>query len=157
MLMNPSTEGDLCIPGKEPVIAPGIRGIWFDKPDGIYIAFVHSTIPGKGNLTRMLNNLPKDRKIVFTTVVSALLATILTRRGYVERWFENDGDSWSGMVLDPTLSKTRYYVINGRPTPTEHMDASEEHGEIVVSKLFWCPAAINTYGCAQILPDRKKP
>lgn len=38
--------------------------------------------PGRGDVARYLDSLPKNRRVVFPTVISALLRGMLQRRGF---------------------------------------------------------------------------
>ena len=81
-LANPSREGDSWRPGDEPLIAEGVRGVWFDKPDAVYLTFLYAVRPGSGDVGRMLDNLPKDRKVIVPTVLSGRLDGMLRRRNF---------------------------------------------------------------------------
>jgi hypothetical protein len=69
-------------PGQEPLVAPGVRAIMFDVPEGIYVPFVMAASQGAGDVGRWLDGLPPDRRIVFPSVLSARLRGMLQRRGY---------------------------------------------------------------------------
>lgn len=76
--------GTPCTPGKEPILAPGVRGFLFDRPDAIYIPVIYAEKEKAGNVSKYLDSLPKDRNVVFCTVVSSDLREMLTRRGYTK-------------------------------------------------------------------------
>jgi hypothetical protein len=80
--MQFSTEGDVITPGEEPQLAPGVRGIAFDTPTGIYIPLVRAEQRGAGAVSRFLDSLPKDRRVVFPCVISRRLGEMLLRRGF---------------------------------------------------------------------------
>jgi len=80
MILNWSKEGEPLIPGQEPVLANGVRGCAFDMPNGIYIPMIAADKPGSGDVGRFLDALPKDRRVVFPTVISQELAASLPRR-----------------------------------------------------------------------------
>lgn len=104
MLRNPSTEGDVVDFADIPEIADGVHGMWFDKPDGVYVVEVHSAEPGKGNVGRMLDrDLPTGRRVVFSSVLSVVLRGMLKRRGFVEvSLFDEDfGEPYDAMVREP--------------------------------------------------------
>lgn len=83
--MNRSQEiGDLIMPGAEPEIAPGVRGVVFDTGNGIYVPLVSAERPGSGDVAKWLDGLPRDRRVVFPNVISARLAEMLRKRGFVE-------------------------------------------------------------------------
>jgi hypothetical protein len=77
-------------------LGPGIFGLAFEHPEGIYISLIVSEAPGQGNAGAFLDSLPTDRRIVFPVVVSDVLAGMLERRGFTltYEW----SDSWYEMV-----------------------------------------------------------
>jgi len=77
-------EGELFMPGEEPLVAPGVRALVFDTPRGIYIPMIIAEREGAGDVARYLDALPKDRRVVFPTVISARLRGMLERRGFRE-------------------------------------------------------------------------
>ena len=91
-LRNPSVEGEELIIGQEPEIADGVIGTWFDTPDGIWIPIVAAKNPGNGDVAKMLNDLPTNRKIVFPTVISSILRSMLLRRGFEETVVGHDSE-----------------------------------------------------------------
>ena len=107
VLKNPSTEGDSYDFSSEPEIWPGVHGIWFDRPDGIYFAMVMAKVRGNGDVGRMLDALPRERKVVFTNVMSPILMGMLERRGFVQKqvWLYDpemdDSDLTEAMVREP--------------------------------------------------------
>jgi hypothetical protein len=76
--------GDFFTPGAEPIVSPGVRAIVFDVPDGIYIPWIHAEHEGGGDVGRYLDGLPRDRRIVFPTVMNQRLVGMLERRGFVQ-------------------------------------------------------------------------
>lgn len=72
------------MPGEEPLVAPGVRAMVFDTPEGIYIPMIIADREGSGDVGRYLDSLPKDRRLVFPTVISARLRGMLERRGFRE-------------------------------------------------------------------------
>lgn len=72
--------------GKEPELAPGVRGVRFDTPQGIYIPLIVADDPGSGAVGAYLDSLPRDQRIVFATVVSERLGEMLLRRGFRPGW-----------------------------------------------------------------------
>lgn len=81
-----SKVGEPIVPGQEPEIAPGVHGTAFDMFDGIYIPLVRATQEGNGDVSRFLDALPRDRRVVFPNVVSDKLRAMLERRGFVATW-----------------------------------------------------------------------
>lgn len=78
--------GDTFTPGQEPELAPGVRGIRFETPQGIYIPLITAEAPGSGAVSAYLDTLPRDQRIVFATVISEQLAEMLYRRGFRPGW-----------------------------------------------------------------------
>lgn len=78
------SKGAVIEMGQEPVLAPGVRGVLFDEDDGIWIAMIRAEKPGSGDVSRYLDALPEDRRVVFSNVLSERLSQMLVRRGYVE-------------------------------------------------------------------------
>lgn len=102
-LTNSSQEGDLISPADVPVIWPGVQGIWFDQPEGIYVASVIAIREGSGDVGRMIDSMPADRRIVFTTVISARLEGMLERRGYKEETEYYEGEPYGVWVRPPKV------------------------------------------------------
>lgn len=50
--------------------------------EAIIVPNVVSSDPGKGNVGRWLDTLPRDKPVIFLTVVSARMRGMLVRRGY---------------------------------------------------------------------------
>jgi hypothetical protein len=72
---------------------PHVSGFMFDNGvQGIYVPLVVSEDPGKGHVGAFLDALPKDRRVVFSTVVNAVLAGMLTRRGFIPTQEEHEGE-----------------------------------------------------------------
>lgn len=67
----------------EEELALGVWGHRFDTPDGIYIPVINAIRPGSGEVGRFLDSLPRDRRVVFPTVLSERLRGMLERRGFV--------------------------------------------------------------------------
>lgn len=104
-LRNPSTEGDDLTPGQEPVIADGVRGVWFDMPDGIWMPLVVAERPGSGDVGRMLDSLPRDRRVVVPGVIKHKLEGMLRRRGFAERPEEEAWIRESAASVEPKDEK----------------------------------------------------
>lgn len=68
-------------------VARGVLADIHDTPHGLYIPLVQAEIPGNGDVSRWLDSLPGDRRIVFPTVLSRRLEGMLARRGYA-LWLE---------------------------------------------------------------------
>ena len=95
-----SKVGELYVPGEEPQIAPGVRGIVFDMLDGLYLPLILAEREGAGDVGRFLDALPKDRRIVFPNVVSQRLLGMLQRRGYRSSWDpEGECEVWERPAL----------------------------------------------------------
>jgi hypothetical protein len=76
-------------------IGPGVNGYLFDLGEqGLYIPFIEAQNPGSGDVARYLDNLPRDRRIVFPTVLSPRLLGMLKRRGFTDgyEWAEEFGE-----------------------------------------------------------------
>ena len=87
-------EGELFFPGQEPDLAPGVKGILFDTPEGIYIPLVAAKTPGSGAVSAWLDTLPRDRRVVFPNVLNGKLHAMLKRRGFRE------SEEWDPMSED---------------------------------------------------------
>lgn len=76
-------------------LAPGVRGYTVDMGEqGLYIPLIDAEAPGSGDVGRYLDSLPKDRRVVVPNVISARLAGMLDRRGFVvvQEWAEQFGE-----------------------------------------------------------------
>ncbi len=78
------THAEASIAMGEELLAPGVYGHLFDRPDGIYIPSISAANPGNGDVGRFLDSLPKDRAVKFVTVMSPVLRGMLQRRGFVD-------------------------------------------------------------------------
>lgn len=68
-----------------PLVAPGVRADVHDTPDGLYIPLVSADNPGSGEVAAWLDALPRDRRVVFPSVINPRLVEMLRRRGFEER------------------------------------------------------------------------
>lgn len=68
----------------EELLAAGVYGSRFDTPEGIYLPVISAARPGTGDVGRFLDALPKDRRVVFPTVMSPILRGMLLRRGFAD-------------------------------------------------------------------------
>lgn len=75
----------------------------------IYVPVVLMPRPGMGDGGRFLDALPGDRTIVFPCVVSAVLAGMLERRGFVLtwEWSEQYQEALECYIRFPTRRPTR--------------------------------------------------
>ena len=76
------------------LLAKGVEGYTMENNDTLYIPLIHSRVPGDGNVGRYIDSLPRDRRVVFPTVVNAVLAGMLERRGFTltHEWAEEVGE-----------------------------------------------------------------
>lgn len=81
-LMGATQIGTVMSVGEEPLLGPGVRGVLFDRPDGVFIPSIYAEKEGSGDVGRYIDSLPKDRRVVFSTVLSPRLRGMLLRRGY---------------------------------------------------------------------------
>ncbi len=68
--------------GALPEIAPGVKAVVVEDTDGFYVPVISAENPGSGDVSRFLDALPRDVRIVFSTVLSPKLAEMLQRRGF---------------------------------------------------------------------------
>ena len=103
-LRGASKIGGLLKIGQEPILAPGVRGILFDEPDGVTVTAVFAEKEGDGAVSAWLDGLPKDRQVTFTTVLNPRLGGMLARRGY-EPILLHDPDygTYDGMRREPSV------------------------------------------------------
>lgn len=50
--------------------------------EGLYVPLINAEQPGQGAVGRYLDSLPRDQRVVFPNVLSAVLAGMLHRRGF---------------------------------------------------------------------------
>ena len=79
-----ATPTETFTPGQEPLVAPGVRALVFDTDKGLYIPFIAAERQGEGDVGRYLDALPRDRRVVFPSVISRRLMGMLERRGFTE-------------------------------------------------------------------------
>lgn len=102
-LRGSSKEGEPFYPGQEPVLAEGVRGLLMDEDSGVFIPAIYAEQPGMGDVARFLDALPKDRRIVFPTVLSGKLRAMLLKRGYENKIVVDPRiGSYEAMVRDPS-------------------------------------------------------
>lgn len=90
--------------GQEPILAPGVRGVLFDEPDGVTVTTVFAEKEGSGAVGAWLDGLPKDRRVTFTTVLSSRLGGMLVRRGYKPVLLEHpEVGTYDGMCREPSV------------------------------------------------------
>jgi hypothetical protein len=70
-------------PGQEPEIAPGVHGYLIEEDNVLWIPVIWAQTPGQGDVGRFLDGLPRDKTVRFPTVLSAQLAIMLGRRGFL--------------------------------------------------------------------------
>ena len=62
---------------------------------------VFSDRPGEGNMGKFLDSLPRDRRVVFPTVVNSVLEGMLARRGFARGTEVYQGDLYEIMERLP--------------------------------------------------------
>lgn len=107
-------------------LAEGVRGFAFDTVNGIYITAIHADKIGSRHVSKFLDSLPRDKRIVFPVVVSPRLRAMLIRRGYVERWEIGEPYQDDIPVMErradtekPLATGARYYDREGNPLEPE--------------------------------------
>lgn len=76
-----SERGDI-LTGRER-LADGVFGYCLETDRGLYVPWIMAEREGSGDVGRYLDSLPTDRRVVFPTILSARLAAMLGRRGFV--------------------------------------------------------------------------
>lgn len=72
-------------------LAPGVLGYTCDTPDGLYVPFISAEQPGNGDVSRYLDSLTRERRVVSPNVISKRLAEMLIRRGFTPVVEEAEG------------------------------------------------------------------
>jgi hypothetical protein len=115
----------LAAPMKEPRLAQGVRGWAFNTNNGIYITAIRAEEPGSGHVSRFLDMLPVNQRVVFPVVISPKLRAMLDRRGFVEKWEIGEPYHDDVPVMErrpeepPTLTGPRYYDRLGNKISSE--------------------------------------
>lgn len=116
----------LAAPMKEPLLAEGVRGFAFNTNNGIYLTAIRAETPGSGKVSKFLDALPLDKRVVFPVVVSPKLRGMLLRRGFTEKWevgepYQDDVPVMERRPDDggPSLTGPRYYDRNGNKLTAE--------------------------------------
>lgn len=92
--------------GKEPVLGAGVRGVQVFLNHGIYIPAIRAETPGRGDVGRFLDGLPKGCRVVFPAVISAILEGMLRRRGFTEvTYVDGSGHVQVDMVRVPFFER----------------------------------------------------
>lgn len=120
-------EGELALSVLgEPRLAKGVRGFAFNTPDGIYITAIRAEKPGSGHVSKFLDGLPRNQRVVFPVVVSTKLRAMLLRRGYAEKWEIGEPNQDDVPVMERRSdderaepSGARYYDREGRRLSAE--------------------------------------
>ncbi len=75
-------------------LADGVFGYTVEDGDSVYIPILWSENPEQGNVSRYLDSLPTDRRVVFPSVISGRLRGALERRGFVveTEWSDEIGE-----------------------------------------------------------------
>jgi hypothetical protein len=68
------------------MLAPGVYGYAIECERGLYIPWIAAESEGSGIVGKFLDELPRDRRVVFPTVLSDRLAGMLLRRGFIPSW-----------------------------------------------------------------------
>lgn len=63
-------------------LGPGVYGRLYHVGEAVIIPTVASNDPGKGNVARWLDTLPRDKPVIFLTVINTKLRGMLLRRGF---------------------------------------------------------------------------
>ena len=66
-----------------PVLGEGVRGYTVEADGALYIPVIVAEDPGRGDVGRYLDSLPRDRVVRVPTVTSDVLEGMLRRRGFV--------------------------------------------------------------------------
>lgn len=116
----------LTAPMNEPRLTEGVRGFAFNTNNGIYVTAIRAEEPGKGHVSKFLDGLPTDRRVVFPVVISNKLRAMLVRRGFEEKWeigepYQDDVPVFERRPRDggPTLMGPRYYDRLGNRLTSE--------------------------------------
>lgn len=82
--------------------------------------------------------------------------TLVSHHGLAEaRRTLPDPTNWCDECRAQAKTKVRHFVIQtGRASPTEYLDAAEEHGEVIQAKLHPCQRGIDVYGIVEL---KRKP
>jgi hypothetical protein len=64
-------------------IAPGLNGFMQERGNTLHVVAVISIEPGKGNLTRFLDELATNKRVMFHDVSNAILRDSLLKRGFM--------------------------------------------------------------------------
>ncbi len=129
-MIKMSRPGEPLDPNAE--LALGVLGYAIEEDGIIWIPAISAANEGDGRVGRFLDALPRDRTIRFPTVISARLAGMLTRRGFVagSEFVEEIGESVDYFERRPhdeacetcggdeTLTELVYR--NGRDVEIEH-------------------------------------
>ena len=83
--------------------ADGVLGYSIETERGLYIPWVQAEVEGDGRVGRYLDSLPRDRRVVFPTIISGRLAGMLARRGFTPgyEWAEEVGETVDFMERVP--------------------------------------------------------
>ena len=84
-------------------LADGVLGYSADTDHGLYIPFIMAEVQGDGRVGKYLDSLPRDRRVVFPTILSMRLAEMLIRRGFHSdiEWSEDAGEHIEIMERQP--------------------------------------------------------
>ena len=82
-------------------LCEGVLGYAVQADDGaIWIPTITAEKEGDGRVDAFLDRLPRDRAVVFPTVMSTRLRGMLQRRGF-EHAIREECDVWQRLVLSP--------------------------------------------------------
>lgn len=118
-----SRPGEPLVPGREPVLAPGVRGYAIRARGSVYIPLIYAEQEGAGDVGRFLDSLPAWATIRIPNVTSGRLRGMLERRGWLLRHERGDfGDTIEVFVLPPRRVPpgVRHHAEgSGKPRPVK--------------------------------------
>lgn len=63
-------------------LGAGVLGVTRDHGDVLVIVWLEATVPGRGDMGRYLDRLPRTRNIMVLDVINPVLSGMLHRRGF---------------------------------------------------------------------------
>jgi hypothetical protein len=80
-------------------LAPGVFGYATETDRGLYVGWIAAEREGSGDVGRYLDQLPRDRRVVFPTILSLRLAGMLLRRGFtVGKEYAEEFGEWVDLM-----------------------------------------------------------
>ena len=92
-------------PKDMPLIGEHVHGMYHHDGATIWIGWIHTFQPGEGWVGKYLDSLPTNRRVVVPSVINAVLAGMLLRRGF--KFHRRVFTAYGGEAVDGYVREAR--------------------------------------------------